>query len=62
MHTFRTFVPTGIVLQVRATPTIDPALAVGSVEEPVSVEASVPLVDVSPGAAGAAGGGSWSRR
>ena len=43
---FRTYVQTGIVLQVAATPTINAALAVGSLEETVSVEAAAPLVDV----------------
>ena len=37
---------TGIVLQVGATPTINAALAVGSLEETVSVEAAAPIVDV----------------
>ena len=43
---FRTYVQTGIVLQVGATPTINAALAVGNLEETVSVEAAAPLVDV----------------
>jgi outer membrane receptor protein involved in Fe transport len=43
---FRTYVQTGIVLQVAATPTINAVLAVGSLEETVSVEAAAPLVDV----------------
>ena len=43
---FRTYVQTGIVLQVSATPTINAALAVGNLEETVSVEAAAPLVDV----------------
>jgi hypothetical protein len=43
---FRTYVQTGIVLQVGATPTVNAALAVGSLEETVSVEAATPLVDV----------------
>jgi hypothetical protein len=43
---FRTYVQTGIVLQVGATPTINAALAVGNLEETVSVEAATPLVDV----------------
>src|SRR6188474_404853 len=43
---FRTYVQTGIVLQVAATPTINAVLAVGSLEETVSVEAATPLVDV----------------
>ena len=43
---FRTYVQTGIVLQVGATPTINAALAVGNLEETVSVEAAAPIVDV----------------
>src|SRR5688572_18442762 len=43
---FRTYVQTGIVLQVAATPVINAALAVGNLEETVSVEAAAPIVDV----------------
>ena len=43
---FRTYVQTGIVLQVAATPSINVILGIGSVEETVSVEAAAPLVDV----------------
>ena len=43
---FRTFSQTGIVLQVAATPAINVVLAVGNLEETVSVEAAAPLVDV----------------
>src|SRR5688572_11612769 len=43
---FRTYVQTGIVLQVGATPTINAALELGSLEETVTVEAAAPLVDV----------------
>ena len=43
---FRTYVQTGIVLQVGATPTLNAVLAVGSLEETVSVEAATPIVDV----------------
>ena len=43
---FRTYVQTGIVLQVAATPTVNATLSVGSLEETVSVEAATPLVDV----------------
>jgi Carboxypeptidase regulatory-like domain len=43
---FGTFERTGIVLQVGATPTINVVLAVGNVEETVSVEGAAPLVDV----------------
>jgi carboxypeptidase family protein len=43
---FRTYSQTGIVLQVAATPEINVALAIGSLEETVVVEAAAPLVDV----------------
>ena len=43
---FRTYVQTGIVLQVGGTPTLNAVLGVGSLEETVSVEAAAPLVDV----------------
>ena len=43
---FRTYVQTGIVLQVAATPAINVVLGIGSLEETVSVEAAAPLVDV----------------
>src|SRR5206468_4241107 len=43
---FRTYVRTGIVLQVGATPTINAVLGVGTLEETVSVEAAAPIVDV----------------
>ena len=43
---FRTYVQTGIVLQVDARPTINASLAVGNVEETISVDAAAPLVDV----------------
>jgi hypothetical protein len=43
---FRTYVQTGLVLQVGATPTINAALELGSLEETVTVEAAAPLVDV----------------
>lgn len=43
---FRTYIQTGLVLQVAATPTINAVLSVGSLEETVSVEAAAPLVDV----------------
>ncbi len=43
---FKSYVQTGIVLQVGETPTINAALAVGNFEETVSVEAATPLVDV----------------
>src|SRR4026207_833740 len=41
----RTYVQTGIVLQVGATPTINAVLAVGNLEESVSVEAAAPIGD-----------------
>ena len=40
------YVQTGVVLQVDARPTINVALAVGNLEETVSVDAAAPLVDV----------------
>src|SRR4029450_11803968 len=43
---FKTYVQTGIVLQVGGTPTINAVLAVGNLEETVSVEAAAPIVDV----------------
>ena len=43
---FRTYLQTGIVLQVGATPTLNAELAVGNLEETVSVEAATPIVDV----------------
>src|ERR1043165_2349180 len=43
---FRTYVQTGIVLQVAATPTINVSLALGNVQETVTVQAEAPLVDV----------------
>ena len=43
---FRSYVQTGIVLQVGGTPTVNPVLSVGSLEESVTVEAAAPLVDV----------------
>ena len=43
---FKSYVQTGITLLVGATPTINAQLAVGNLEETVSVEAAAPLVDV----------------
>jgi hypothetical protein len=43
---FRTYVQTGIVLQVAASPVINAVLSVGAVEETVTVEGAAPLVDV----------------
>src|ERR1043165_9668612 len=43
---FRSYVQTGIVLQVGATPTINAALEVGALEESITVDAAAPLVDV----------------
>jgi Carboxypeptidase regulatory-like domain len=43
---FRTYAQTGIVLQVAATPTINVSLALGDVQETVTVQAEAPLVDV----------------
>jgi hypothetical protein len=43
---FRTYVQTGILLQVNASPVINASLGVGTLEESVTVEAAAPLVDV----------------
>ena len=43
---FRTYVQTGLVLTVGATPTLDVALELGSLEETVTVIGDAPLVDV----------------
>jgi hypothetical protein len=43
---FRSYVRTGIVLQVGAAPVINPVLAIGELEESVTVEAAAPLIDV----------------
>src|SRR5256885_8061587 len=43
---FRSYVQTGIVLQVNGNPTINVVLAVGDVAETISVERAAPLVDV----------------
>ena len=43
---FRTYVQTGIVLQVSAAPVINAVLGVGTLEESVTVEGAAPLVDV----------------
>ena len=43
---FRTYAQTGIVLQVAATPTINVVMAIGNLQETVSVEAAAPIVDV----------------
>jgi hypothetical protein len=43
---FRPYAQTGIVLQVGGTPTINAVLAVGALEESVTVEAAAPIVDV----------------
>ena len=43
---FRTYVQTGIVLQVAAAPVINATLGVGALEESVTVEGAAPLVDV----------------
>src|SRR5438132_557442 len=42
---FRTFVQTGIVLQVNASPVVDPVLEVGQVSEQVEVQADAALVE-----------------
>src|SRR5258705_5384551 len=43
---FRTYVQTGIVLQVAGSPAINVVMSVGSLEESVTVEGAAPLVDV----------------
>jgi hypothetical protein len=43
---FRSYVRTGLVLTVGATPTINAVLELGSLEETVTVEGQAPLVDV----------------
>src|SRR6266545_1807881 len=43
---FKNYVQTGLVLQVGATPTVNATLALGSLEETVTVEGAAPLVDV----------------
>src|ERR1041384_6539269 len=43
---FKSYVQTGIVLQVGATPTINAVLEVGALEESITVDAAAPLVDV----------------
>jgi hypothetical protein len=43
---FRTYVQTGIVLQVGASPVLNASLSVGQLEESVTVEGAAPLVDV----------------
>src|SRR5215475_11163482 len=42
---FRTFVQTGIVLQVNSSPVINPALQVGQVSDQVEVQANAALVE-----------------
>ena len=42
---FRTYMQTGIVLQVNANPTINPVLEVGQVTEQVEVQADAALVE-----------------
>src|SRR5690242_1164251 len=41
---FKSYVQTGLVLQVGATPTVNAALELGSLEESVTVEAAAPIV------------------
>src|SRR6187399_2867486 len=43
---FKTYNQTGIVLQVGASPVVNAVLAVGGLEESVTVDAAAPLVDV----------------
>ena len=42
---FRTFVQTGIVLQVNSNPTVNATLPVGNLSETISVEARTPLIE-----------------
>ena len=42
---FRTFVQTGIVLQVNSNPTVNATLPVGNLSETISVEAQTPLIE-----------------
>src|SRR5437868_11469495 len=49
---FRTFVQTGIVLQVNSSPVINPALNVGQVTEQVEVQANAALVETRRSAVG----------
>src|SRR6266516_4797871 len=49
---FRTFVQTGIVLQVNSSPVINPVLEVGQVTEQVEVQANASLVDTRSTAVG----------
>src|SRR5438552_2527104 len=50
---FRTFVQTGIILQVNSSPVINPILEVGQVSEQVEVQANAALVDTRTSAIGA---------
>ena len=50
---FRTFVQTGIVLQVNSSPVINPTLEVGQVAEQVEVQANAALVETRRSAVGA---------
>src|ERR1700756_1784592 len=50
---FRTYVQTGIVLQVDASPTINPVLNVGQVSEQVEVQANAALVETRSAGVGA---------
>src|SRR6266508_3525504 len=43
---FKSYVQTGIVLQVNTNPVINASLGLGNLEETVAVEAAAPLVDV----------------
>jgi hypothetical protein len=43
---FRTYIQTGIVLQVAGTPVINVSLALGNLQETITVAAAAPLVDV----------------
>src|SRR6187401_1873766 len=43
---FKSYAQTGLVLTVGATPTVNAALELGSLEETVTVDAAAPIVDV----------------
>src|SRR5258706_16103037 len=50
---FRTYVQTGIVLQVNSNPVINPTLAIGQVSETVEVEAAAAMVETQTTGVGA---------
>src|SRR5438309_7931707 len=52
---FRSFVQTGIVLEVNASPSVNPVLAVGQVTEQVEVQANAALVETRTAGVGSVG-------